>query len=125
MSKSSIHITLCLAVFLAVGCGNKSDPTVAEVNGKAIPRSQWDAYLKFKRINATEAKKPSTLDSYLWRAGLADMVEREKALDSHLVQAELEEFRKELLISRYFEKYLDDKVTDQAIQSYYDAHASE
>jgi peptidyl-prolyl cis-trans isomerase C len=124
MSKLSI-ITVCVALVVAAGCSRKSDATVAEVNGKAVTRAEWDAYVKFKRLSASEAAKASAMDGYLTRAGLADVIQQEKGLDSQLVQAELEEFRKELLISRYFEKYLADKVTDAAIQSYYDAHAQD
>ena len=40
-------------------------------------------------------------------------------MDKSLIDAELEEFRKELLISRYFEQYLNDAVTEQGIQNFY------
>src|SRR5262245_48723797 len=125
MHKLMLWTALVLGLAGGIACSRKSDPPVAEINGKPVTRAEWDAYLKFKRINASEAAKASTLDSYLARAGLAGVIQEEKGLDPQLVQAELEEFRKELVISRYFEKYLADKVTDQAIQSYYDAHAAE
>ena len=38
------------------------------------------------------------------------------------VEAEVEEFRKQLLLSRYFETYLEQATTDQGIQNYYSQH---
>ena len=53
------------------------------------------------------------------------MITGEELLDNELVQAELNEFRKEMLISRYFEKFLKEKVTDQAVRNYYNTHAGD
>ncbi len=59
------------------------------------------------------------------RKALASAIGKENLPDKDLVQAELNEFRKEMLISRYFEKFLREKVTDQAVQNYYNTHAAE
>lgn len=56
---------------------------------------------------------------------MAAVINKSDVLDTGLIAAELNEFRKEMLISRYFEKFLQDKVTDQAVQNYYAAHANE
>ena len=42
-----------------------------------------------------------------------------------MTKVELNEFRKEMLISRYFEKLLKEKVSDQAVQNYYNTHAGD
>lgn len=125
MPRLSTSICQCVCLLLTAAC-HKSDPTIARVNGEAVTQSQWDAYLKFKHIRADiPAQKNSALDDYVTRAGLAATIESDKLLDTTQVQTELAEFKKELLISRYFEKFLDDKVTEQAIQNYYTTHATD
>jgi peptidyl-prolyl cis-trans isomerase C len=46
-------------------------------------------------------------------------------VDGALTQAELEDFKTEALINRYFKKFLDDKVTDQAVEDYYNEHSTD
>jgi peptidyl-prolyl cis-trans isomerase C len=82
--------------------------------------------LKFKHVRVDDAAhKATALDDYASRVGLASVIEAEPLLDAQLTQAELEEFKKEMLISRYFEKFLADKVTDRAVQNYYETHAAD
>jgi peptidyl-prolyl cis-trans isomerase C len=117
--------SLTLALLAAIAACGKSEPKVAVVNGEKITQAQWTGYLKFKRIKAEDAvHTKSALSEYLQREALADVIGHEKVLDTDAIRAEMREFEKEMLISRYFEKYLDQQVTDKAIQNYYDSHAS-
>lgn len=112
-----------MGLLLTAAC-HKSDQIVGRANGEAITKTQWDGYAKFKHVRVDNpASKASALDDYVTRTGLAGVIEGEKLLDQQQTQAELDELRKEMLISRYFEKYLADKVTDQAVQNYYETHA--
>jgi peptidyl-prolyl cis-trans isomerase C len=125
MPKILTSTGVLLGLLVTVAC-NKSDHPIARVNGQPITQSRWDAYLKFKHVRAdNQASKASALDDYVVRAGLAEVIEGEKLLDPKLTQAELDEFKKEMLLSRYFEKFLEDKVTDKAIQNYYETHAAD
>jgi peptidyl-prolyl cis-trans isomerase C len=121
-----ILLTL-LVLLLIFSCGSKEDPnTIASVNDMNITRQQFDAYLKFKRIPADDqAQREKLLNLYLEREALAAVIEAEELLDKELIMAELNEFRKEMLISRYMEKYLKEQVTDQAVKNYYDTHAAD
>ena len=120
-----ILITVIAFVFTACGQKDKS-PELASVNGKSITQAEFDAFLKFKRIPAhDEKRKEKLLDQYLEREALASVIEDEPVLDKALIQAELNEFKKEMLISRYFEIYLKDKVSAQAVQNYYNTHAAD
>jgi len=116
-----------LLFFLLLGCGERErEETLATVNGDTITKGEFETYLDFKRIpEGDEEKKKRLLDQYLEREALAAVIEEEPLLDKDLIQAELNEFRKQMLISRYFEKYLRGKVTDQAIQNHYNIHAEE
>ena len=123
-----VPFLLTLTVLLGLAACGKSEkePVVAKVNDQDITEAKFDAYLKFKRVPANDEKRRKTLlDQYVEREALAAAVEGERLLDRELIRAELNEFRKEMLISRYFEKFLKDKVTDQAVQNYYNTHAAD
>ena len=101
------------------GCG---DDRLATVDGKAITPQAFEAYLKFKRINPRDdIQRNKLLDQYLEREALAAAAAKANVLDPDLIEAELNEFKKEMLISRYFETFLKDQVSDQAIENYYKA----
>jgi len=116
-------IGLFLLVTIALsGCGADED-TLATVGDKTISKQQFEAYLKFKRLNPRdEAHRQKLIEQFIERETFAAAVEKAALLDKTMMDVELNEFRKEMLISRYFEKYLNDKVSDQALQNYYSAN---
>jgi peptidyl-prolyl cis-trans isomerase C len=112
---------LLLALGLT-GCGKKAN-VLATVDGKEVTQPEFDAYLKAKHVSAADAtRRDRAFQEYLDRAALASVVEKEKLLELQDIDAEVAEYRRELLISRYFDRFLDDKVNDGAIKNYYDAH---
>ncbi len=125
--KALKFVLITVTAFTLMACGqNNTSPELASVNGKSISKAQFDAYLKFKRVPAKDEKRrEKLLEQYVEREALASVIENEPVLDQDLIQAELNEFRKEMLISRYFEKILKNKASDQAIQNYYNTHASD
>ncbi len=122
MNKTILAVMLLSIVLVA--CGSSTD--VATVNGKKITKEQYDAYLKFKRIAPSDDKKGERhLSHYLEREALTDIIEKEEYLGQESMKAELAEFKKEMYISRYFDKFLKDKVTEQAVKNYYTSHAKD
>jgi peptidyl-prolyl cis-trans isomerase C len=88
--------------------------------------------LKFKRLPISEKdgeRYQAVLQQYVKRKALAKAIDRrmrsEDVVDAGQLQAELDEFRREALISRYFEQYLNKSVTDDAVTNYYNAHAND
>lgn len=119
--KKQLVILAC--VFAVFACGDGSND-FARVNGKTISASQFDAFLKFKRIPKTDTGRVEKMaDEYLEREALATVIEKEGGLDAPVVEAELNELKKEMLISRYFERFLNDSVTEQAVKNYYENHS--
>jgi peptidyl-prolyl cis-trans isomerase C len=117
-------LILLLALGIS-GCGQKGEK-LATVDGRAVTRSEFDAYLKFKRINAADDhRRAGLLDQYLQRTALAAAIEKTDVLDKQLIDAELTEFRTQMLISRYFEAYLKDKAGEDAVRNYYNTHAGD
>lgn len=107
------------------GC-SPSEPTVGVVNGRDVSAAEFERFLTLKRIDKTDtAKTSAALATYLDREALADTIAAQDVLDADLVEAEINEFRKEMLISRYFDEYLARNVTDDAVRNYYATHASD
>lgn len=112
---------LACATMLA-GCGKQSQE-IATVNGDSVTQQEFQNYLKFKRIpESDKSRYKHALDQYLQRKALADVISQTDTLDQGEIQAELEDFRTQMLISRYFDKYLDQQVTDAAVKNYYNTH---
>lgn len=127
MSFDSIKCAFFTSLLLlAAACGGRDEKPLATVGDEEITDQQFAAHLRFKNLtDRGEAQTAGALDEYVKRAALAQAIESSGRLDTGLIQAELEDFRREMLISRYFEQFLRTAVTDQAIRNYYDAHASE
>lgn len=103
---------------VAVACSDSN--TLAKVNGKPISQEQFDAYLEYKRITArTDEQKQKVLDQYLQREAMADLIENNLLNNDPLISAEINELKKEILISRYFDRYLKENVTEEAVANYY------
>lgn len=109
-----------IAGVLLTGCD--SSGSLGQVNGKDISNEQFDAYLKVKRINIQDGdtdRYQKHLQQYIQREALVEAISQSELLDQSLIQAEVNEFRKQVLTSRYFETYLGDRISDQGIQNFY------
>lgn len=120
--KKLILITAIAVLPFLTACEKKNN--IAEVDGKGISQQQFSAYLKLKNIPAAdEAKSARALDDYLQREAMMAAIEKASLLDQEKIEAEVKEFRKQVMISRYFEQYLKQNVTDDSVKNYYTANA--
>jgi peptidyl-prolyl cis-trans isomerase C len=93
---------------------------VATVNGNTIKKSTLDAYLHYKRIPVDNHDVTAqAIAAYLEKTALADAILQQGVLDAESVEVEIAEFKKQMLVSRYFEAFLADKVNQQAVKNYY------
>lgn len=118
-----LYFTLLLTLVLA-GCAKKKD-VLAKIGDKELNRTEFAAYLKYKHAPKDEKSAQKALEEYLDHEALAQSIEQQKLLDQESIKVELGEFRKEMLISRYFEAFLDQKVSDEAINNYYRDHSKD
>jgi len=122
MYKKLVIVTLLAALISACS----SDDSIGKINGEKIAVEQFDAYLKFKRISVKDDQhRAQLIRHYLEREALMRKMADNEMLDKNLLQAEVNDFKQQMVISRYFEKYLQDVVTDQAVQNFYTANAKE
>lgn len=105
-----------------MACGKKTE--VASIDGEAISQAEFQSYLAFKRIpQQDKARVNRALDDLVNRQALVIAIEKSNGLDKGLLDMELAEFKRQMVISRYLEQVLKDKVTDEAVRNYYVAHA--
>ncbi|PHR94593.1 MAG: peptidylprolyl isomerase [Blastopirellula sp.] len=117
-----ISIALISTAALLNGCSNGEG--IASVDGQVISQEMFSAYLAEKRIPTTNKKRiDSALDMYLEREALTTAIEESDVLDSKAIEAELNELKKQMLISRYFDQYLKNSVNEEAIRNFYSSNA--
>ncbi len=110
--------------FLLNACSNEE--MVGEVNGRDITRADFKRYLAHKNIPEKDTKRVELiLKDYMQREAYASSIENAEGFDSEMIEAEVNEFKKQLLISRYFDSHLNNVVSEEAIQNYYNTHADE
>ncbi|MBU2706936.1 peptidylprolyl isomerase [Zooshikella marina] len=94
--------------------------TLAKVNDKIITKDAFNAYLQFKRIPSDNTDlKSRALAQYLEREALANVIEKQSLVTQQQIDTEINEFKKQMLISRYFDQYLQNQITDEAVADYY------
>lgn len=139
MNNKKVIVAIALSIGLSACGGNKNaevssqkaaapekENIVAEIGNVKISQKEIDAYLKLKRVPQQDEKRvQSMVDDYLQRRALAEAVAHTPYIDEEMVKAEIAEFRNQMLISRYFEAYLQDKANDEAIQNYYNTHSDD
>lgn len=100
-----------------------SGDKIAKVGEKTISQQEFDAHLVIKRIGSDqESAVNAEFDRFLNQTALAQAVLEQEELELALVDAEVEIYRKQMIISRYMSEYLDRAVTDAAIENYYTAN---
>ncbi len=114
MFKISL-LSVCLCALLA-GC---------ESNNNSDQSSQFSQYLKLKNIPESDTKKiENERNNFLQREKLSQVALKQGLLDGGLLDVEINEYKKQLILSRYFEKFLKEKVNEQAVKNYYSTNAS-
>ena len=112
---------IVVLVALLVAC---SDDTLIRVEGERIGRDDFAHYLMHKNIPVSnDSQVQRALEDYARREAMAAAVRKSGKLDMNAIEAEVREFRKQILISRYFDHFLMDKVDDAAVANYYAANA--
>lgn len=117
--------TLVAGTMLA-GCEPPAPTGIARIGEKTITQAQFDAFLRLKGMPTDDSAIVERARSeYLERERLAAAIEARGLLEPELVAAEVNEFRKQMLISRYIEQYLNDQVSDTALRNYYASHQAD
>jgi len=119
---SKVNVIAVTVTLTLSACGNtqKGQDVIAAINHEPITQQQFNTYLKYKNIPLGQKEKSRKhLDHYLERSVLAKAMASGDKLDLNAIDFEVEEFKRQLVISRYFEQYLKDNVNETAVRNYY------
>ncbi|WP_100914826.1 peptidylprolyl isomerase [Pseudoalteromonas spongiae] len=118
--KHNKFLTLFLVnVALIGGCSDKPK-SVATVGDQGVTQQELNAYYELKRIDkdnaelVTKAKK-----HYLESLAVSQAIESLPEFDTSKLAVELNEIKKDLLLSRYLNQFLETAVTDVEMRNYY------
>lgn len=102
---------------------SKSNGISYSVNGSVITGDELIAHYGLKNINAEDMKSQENEKAkFFEREGLTQLMLETDVLSASEVSAELAQFKQQMVISRYFDKYLKEQVTEEAIKNYYTAN---
>ena len=123
-SRSMMIAVVVSGLLAACGSDKQGDVKNVSVNGlgtEVLSTADFDAYLKLKGIpNTPGSRLDRAKATFTERTALAEAISKQDLLDKTAVEAELRDFRNELLITRYFEKFAETKITPEAVRQYYD-----
>jgi peptidyl-prolyl cis-trans isomerase C len=125
MRSKSMVVAFVVAAVLAACSSDKQaavhDVSVGDLGSEQLTGADFEAYLKLKGIpNTPGSRLDRAKATFVERTALAEAISKESLLDKAAVEAELRDFRNELLITRYFEKFSESKVTPEAVRQYYE-----
>ncbi|WP_299941172.1 peptidylprolyl isomerase [uncultured Microbulbifer sp.] len=129
--SSALKKCALFALVIATASCSQDDSgvVIATVGDKKITQQQFDDYLVLKRIDKNRMDVVERhKEEFLRREALALAIEQHAAagknnLDMKKINAELNESRKDVLMGRYFEQYLNEQVSEEAVGNYYTANA--
>lgn len=121
MKKTVISVLLSLSV---VGCGESG--YVAKAGGESISKERFEQYLQVKGVKYSKlSEQAPVLKNFAQSVALEKAVEAEGVVDMAMVDASVDDYRRNLLISQYFDQFVAERVTDDAVKNYFANHAAD
>ena len=121
-SHKNFYTSAFIALVVFVGACAPKDK-LATVGDEVISQQKFENYLKAERINIKdESHRDAVLKSFLEREALAQAALKAGLQEDGLLEAKIREYRKEIIISSYIDKYLANAVNEESLKNYYNAH---
>lgn len=115
---------IVLPVAFLVACSGGDE--LATVGGKSLSNADFEAHLSFKRIDSSQPERlEQAKEAYIEKAALVAAIEQTEKFDQARLNAEVNEFRTDMMISRYMADYLDRAVSDAAVENFYSTNADQ
>lgn len=122
MARLVYAVPVVLVSIVLIGCTGEDQKTaeIASPTDRESSGTDFEAYLKLKGIPpAPGGRRDRALATFRERTAIAKAILEEALIDKAAISAEVLDFRNELLIRRYFEAFLSQKVTDEAVRAHY------
>lgn len=121
-------IVSCVSLLIGA-CKQDGGSTTEEVVARpqtqtydfSLSQSNIDAYLKYKRIEATDKRKRDRATrSLIVRNALAELIVQQDWATQSEAQTHIKDRRNQILINSYFDDYVETNVNDASIQAFYE-----
>ena len=128
LPRKTIYAVSLASCCILFGCDSHQKQestanTLAIVNDVSLTEADLMAYMKIKKLPVEDAeRKAQALSQLVEREALASSIAKLDFLDSAEIEMEVAEFRRQALISRYFEKFVNEKVKETAVRNFYTAN---
>lgn len=118
--KKIVYIFIFSLIGLtACETGSDSSKSAKSDNGDA-----FQSYLKLKNISPENKKRVKVEKQRFERRNkLVSSILKEPMLDKAKIDVEVAEYKKQIVISRYYEEFLKGKVNEESIRNYYSSNA--
>jgi parvulin-like peptidyl-prolyl isomerase len=125
------------SVLLAAGCEREESrrtaaaiaekpASAASIAAAVIDPAQFAAHVRARRLNtATETAQSAAEASFIKREKLVSAMLAQKTLDTQLLDADVNEYRSELIVNRYFAQLLEGKTGSEQLRTYFEEHGAD
>lgn len=118
------YLALTLLSLAIVGCSN--DEQLATVGSKSITKDEFNQYMQTKGIeNKSFTSQKALLENYVHRQALSTSIQMQNIIDTKKIDQKVKEYRDQLIMNAYFDEFIKENVTDEAVKNYYSANANE
>jgi peptidyl-prolyl cis-trans isomerase C len=134
MNRHIAALAVLPTLLLLSACGNAASPAadsqpVATVNGKAIPKAEFDLYVQNVQEQSqrvlTDEEKSQVLDQFISMKLAAEAAEKSGITKQAKVENQLALARMNVIVDAGLQKFLDDNpVTDAELKPEYDAQVA-
>lgn len=116
---------MCLSL-ICLGLASCSGDYVAKVGSEEISKNKFESYLAAKNIRYKDlSEMDKALESLASRVALEQAILEEGVTEEDRIEADVEDFRRNLIINSYFQRHISQRVTDEAVLNYFNNNASE
>lgn len=113
-----------LSVVLLTACSD--DDVVSKAGNHTVEAEEFRYYLKGKGIRYEElSSQVPSLTKYTSNIALENAILDEEIIDISAIDVASADYRRNLIINKYFDEYLRKQVTEEAIQNYFANYASD
>lgn len=118
------HLALTLLTLSIVGCSDSD--TLATVGSHTVDKNEFNTYMQAKGVKTKSvSSQKSMLENYVHRLAMTQAIEGQGSLDTAKIDQQVSDYRQQLLMNAYFDKFIVNNVTEDAIKNYYSSHAAQ
>lgn len=119
----NIKVTIAIALTLLITACSDSN-VVATVGDNDVTKQDFKNYLALKGITSTsQASRVTLIEEYTSRLALTQSVEESGNIELDKINRQVEDYRQQLVLNAYFDKFIEKNVNDEAVKNYYGVNA--